>query len=138
MDKTIITNSKEETQNLAVNIAQSLGDIRFIALFGDLGSGKTTFVQGLAKGLGIKGRIISPTFIIIRNYENFYHIDLYRVEPKADIEGLGLKEIIEDSKNIVAIEWAEKIKELLPDKRMEIYFENIGGDKRRITFKIHE
>lgn len=68
MDKTIITNSAEETQKLAEELANK-PDINFFALFGNLGSGKTTFTQGFARGLGIKGRIISPTFIIIRNYE---------------------------------------------------------------------
>lgn len=142
MDKTIITNTSEETKKIAQNLAQNLGNTRFLALFGELGSGKTTFVQGFAKGLGLKERIISPTFIIVRSYElevmSFYHIDLYRVQNSNELEGLGLKEIFNDQKNIVAVEWAEKIKELLPPKRVEIYFENIGDEKRKITFKTYE
>jgi len=111
-----------------------------IALYGDLGSGKTTFVQGMAKGLGIKRRIISPTFVIIRSYQvyslYFYHIDLYRVEGVDNIKGLGLEEIINDHHNIVAIEWAEKMGDLLPKKRWDVGFEDLGEDERRITIKI--
>lgn len=142
MDKTIFSESLEETQRIAKDFIQNLGEINFVALFGDLGSGKTSFVQGLAKPLGVKERIISPTFIIVRNHElknkTFYHIDLYRLENKGDIKGLGLKEIFADSNNLVAVEWAEKIKEILPNKRAEVYFENLGKDKRKITFKIYE
>lgn len=142
MDKTIFTESLGETQKLAEDLVQNLGDTKFLALFGDLGSGKTTFVQGFAKGLGVKERIISPTFIIVRNHKfgdkTFYHIDLYRVETSKDIQGLGLEEIFNDKNSIVAVEWAEKIKDILPNNRLDIYFENLGGEKRKISFKKHE
>ncbi|HKC14973.1 MAG TPA: tRNA (adenosine(37)-N6)-threonylcarbamoyltransferase complex ATPase subunit type 1 TsaE [Patescibacteria group bacterium] len=148
MDKTVITNSAEETQKLAEDLVQHL-DKNFIALFGNLGSGKTTFTQGMARGLGIEERVISPTFIIVREHkikiqnselriENFYHIDLYRIQSNLGIEGLGLEEIIDDSKNIVVVEWAEKIKYILPKKRLEIYFEYLKKDKRKIIFKNYE
>lgn len=139
MDRKFITNSSQETKKLGENLVPNLGDRRFLALFGDLGSGKTTFVQGFVKGLGIKRRIISPTFIIVRNYElqakTFYHIDLYRVESQSDVQGLGLEEILNNPQNIVAVEWAEKIKDLLPKKRIELYFETIDENKRRIKLK---
>ena len=134
-----------------------------IALYGDLGSGKTTFVQGIVRGLGIERRIISPTFIIVRQYQlkcpiysssehqrvekfskfssrqartiNFYHIDLYRVQSERDIGGLGIKEIINDPQNIVAIEWAEKMGKLLPEKRVNIDFESLSENKRKIIIK---
>jgi tRNA threonylcarbamoyladenosine biosynthesis protein TsaE len=117
-----------------------LGD--FVAFYGDLGSGKTTFIQGLAKGLGITRRIISPTFIIARHYQikngSFYHIDLYRTESKHDLLSVGLDQIIEDKTNIVALEWAEKIGEMLPNKRVEINFEYLGDNKRKIIIKRYE
>lgn len=135
-----ITGSEEETKRIGEELAKSLIDGRFIALFGELGSGKTTFVQGLAKGSGIKKRIISPTFIILRSYKtpdsdtfNFYHIDLYRAEGnEKEMINLGLAEIINDKKNIIVVEWAEKMKKLLPKKRWEISFEYIDENKRRI------
>ena len=119
-----------------------------LALTGELGSGKTTFVQGLAEGLGIKQRIISPTFILVRKYEipisniqyqisNFYHIDLYRLEENVETEvrNLGLEEIWQNPENIVVIEWAEKIKSMIPKKAKWIKFENLGEDERRIKVK---
>jgi len=140
----VVTKSAQETAALGEKIANQLiikHEPLIIALTGELGSGKTTFVQGLAKGLGIKGRILSPTFIMIREYtvhrtknkeQRFYHIDLYRIEDEKDIEGLGLEEIWNNHQNIVAIEWAEKIKNILPKKRIDIYFKYLKNDKREI------
>lgn len=137
----IITNSFEETQKLGFDFAKKVEDVSVIALHGDLGSGKTTFIQGLAKGLGINKKIISPTFIIMRSYETpvivsnkrtFYHIDLYRVHNEDDVKELGLAGLINDPGNLLAIEWPEKIMKLLPEKRFELHFEYIDEDKRRI------
>src|SRR5438094_891779 len=139
MQEILITNSFEETQKLGINFSNHLKGGDVLALHGDLGTGKTTFVQGLARGLGIKKNITSPTFIIVRQYGipspqlYFYHIDLYRVENENEIEGLGLLEIINDSKNIVAIEWAEKIEKLLPKKRINLLFEHLEKNRRKIT-----
>lgn len=111
---------------------------KVFALTGDLGSGKTTFLQGMAKGMGIEKRIVSPTFILMRRYDAgkkvFYHIDLYRLDDNADeeLENLGFKDFIKDSKNVIAIEWAEKAIELLPKNTTKIEFEYLGEDKRKI------
>lgn len=135
-DKVIISNNIDETKKTAENLVKKLKNGDILALYGDLGGGKTTFVQGLAKGLGIKKRIISPTFVIIRSYKvgfkNFYHIDLYRVEDKKDLESLGIMEIINNPENIVVIEWAEKLEKFLPKKRINIYFTYEGEEKRKI------
>jgi tRNA threonylcarbamoyladenosine biosynthesis protein TsaE len=141
--KEYITNSFEETQLLGEKFAKNLKGGDFVAFYGDLGSGKTTFIQGLAKGLGVKRRIISPTFIIVRHYEisggNFYHVDLYRTETKHDLLGVGLDQIIKDENNIVALEWAEKMGEILPNKRSEINCEYLQeNNKRKITIKKYE
>lgn len=137
----VITKSSSETQELAKDFAKKLKGDEVIALYGNLGSGKTTFVQGLAKNLGVKERIISPTFIIIRehkfNNKKFYHVDLYRVQKLSELKELELEEILNSKGRIVAIEWAEKIKDLLPGKRIEIYFENISENERKITIKKH-
>ncbi len=135
--KKITTHSFEETQTIGLDFAQTLKGGTVLALHGDLGSGKTTFVQGLAKGLGITGNIISPTFIIVRTYTlptggNFYHIDLYRIESEQDIEGLGLSEIMADPNNIVAIEWPEKIAGLLPKHAKALHFRYLNDDNREI------
>jgi tRNA threonylcarbamoyladenosine biosynthesis protein TsaE len=116
---------------------------RILCLYGDLGSGKTTFIQGLAKGLGIKKRVISPTFMLIRMYQQehrtkcieqrFYHIDLYRINKVGEAKGLGLEEIFNEPKAIIAIEWAERIKEILPKKRIDIYFDYVSENQRKIN-----
>jgi tRNA threonylcarbamoyladenosine biosynthesis protein TsaE len=140
---TVVTRNFKETQKLGFEFANKLKGGSVVALHGNLGSGKTTFVQGLAKGLGIEKHLISPTFIIMRTYEpgfkikdlrfkNFYHVDLYRIESERDIGGLGLLEIINDPENIVVIEWPEKIEKVLPKDRVDIFFEYIQDDKRMI------
>lgn len=150
----ILTKSAQETQKLGEKLAAILKGGETLCLYGELGSGKTTFVQGLAKGLGIKKRILSPTFVMIRQYvirntqhatrskqsmshvtchlSHFYHVDLYRIGTEKDVESLGLFEIWSDPDNIVAIEWPEKIEKILPKKRIDIYFEYLGENKRRI------
>lgn len=142
--KTVITNSYDKTQKVGKDLVSQLGMGKVLALYGNLGSGKTTFVQGLAAGLGIKHKVISPTFIIVRKYEiktnnstiqqfnNFYHIDLYRIESEKDLEGLGLEEILNDKQNIVAIEWPEKIEKILPQEKINLHFEYLGNNKRKI------
>jgi tRNA threonylcarbamoyladenosine biosynthesis protein TsaE len=142
MNEEYVTNSFEETQKLGEEFAQKLVLGDFVAFYGNLGSGKTTFIQGLARGLGVKRRIISPTFIIVRHYKiengSFYHIDLYRTENKNDLLGLGLDEIIEDKNNIIALEWAEKMGEMLPQKRIDVHCEYLENDKRRIAVRKYE
>lgn len=145
----ILTKSARQTQKLGEKIANNLKGGEVLCLYGELGSGKTTFVQGLAKGLGIKKRVLSPTFVMIRQYEirktqnvlriashvsRFYHVDLYRVENEKDVKGLGLEEIWSDPENIVAIEWAEKIKKILPKKRVDIHFEYVNEVTRLVRY----
>lgn len=139
LDKKIyITKSFEETQKLGYDFAKTLKRGAMVCLYGDLGSGKTTFVQGLAKGLGIKKRIISPTFVIVRSHKlevgSFYHIDLYRIESERNLEELGIEEIINNKNNIVAIEWAEKLKNYLSQKRIDIKFSYEKENVKKITF----
>ncbi len=140
MDKTVVTKSVEETQKLGEELAHNLHN-NFLALYGELGSGKTSFVQGLAKGLRIRERIISPTFILIRKHEissnrTFYHVDLYRVENDESINE-QLRELINDDSNVVAVEWAEKLKNL-PNKRIDIWFKHLNGNERELKFNSHE
>lgn len=138
--KNYLTKSEEETRNLASKIA-NYSNAKIFALKGDLGSGKTTFVQGFAKGLGIKEKIISPTFVLVRIHKIpktkkfLYHIDLYRLENEKQIKDFGILEIIQDPKNIVLIEWAEKAKSLLPKETIWIHFETISSSLRKITIK---
>lgn len=134
--------SPADTQKLATTLAKGLRGGEVIALFGDLGSGKTVFVQGLARGLGIKKRILSPTFVFMRSYPltrrgqklTFYHLDLYRGENANDFNALGLWEIFSPD-SIVVLEWAEKIQTVLPKKRIDVFFEVIDEKTRKIKIK---
>jgi tRNA threonylcarbamoyladenosine biosynthesis protein TsaE len=110
-----------------------------IGLEGELGSGKTRFVQGFARGLGIRQRLTSPTFVILRRYAisnkpyaNLYHIDCYRIKNAKDILALDFKEIISIPKNVVLIEWAEKIHKILPKNLIWIKFSVINQNTRRL------
>ncbi|MDO8487409.1 MAG: L-threonylcarbamoyladenylate synthase [Candidatus Curtissbacteria bacterium] len=133
--KTIkISKSETQTQKLGETLGKSLkaGDI--VALYGDLGAGKTVFVKGIAKGLGIKKRILSPTFVFIRSYpltgeKQFYHVDLYRGQSLEDFEALGLEELFSKN-NIVVLEWAGKIAKILPQKRIDINIEKVEDTER--------
>lgn len=132
------TKSASETKELGRKVGSSLKGGVVLALVGELGSGKTTFVQGLAEGLGTKAQIISPTFILVRKYgSNFYHIDLYRLEENLDkeVESLGLTDIWREKDNVVVIEWAEKIKNLLPARAIWVNFEILGNEQRKVRIK---
>lgn len=131
----ITTNSRVETLKLSKKIAGDYKNIGGVVLLtGDLGSGKTTFVQGFAKALGIKQKIISPTFVLIRQHailnskRILFHVDLYRINDEKD---LGIDELIQDKKNIVLIEWADKLA-TLPKSALRIEFKRIGETKRQI------
>ena len=137
MHQSIITNNPQETAALGQNLGNSIisrlekgmaPSDRVYCLYGDLGSGKTTFTQGFAKGCGITSRLLSPTFIIVRRYEIpntqgfLYHMDLYRLHTMQQLRDIGLEEILSDQKSCVIIEWAEKLEALLPKARTEVKF----------------
>lgn len=141
----IITKSAEKTKKVAANLAEEirkrlLSKYAFIiALEGNLGSGKTIFIQGLAAGLKIKESVLSPTFLILKqfpiaakNYKNFYHIDAYRLKNPKELRELGFKDLIVNPENIIVIEWADKVKKILPKNILKIKFTNLGKNKRKI------
>jgi tRNA threonylcarbamoyladenosine biosynthesis protein TsaE len=122
MKRTVETNSPEETWELAAELADELGPGTVIALHGDLGAGKTCFIQGLAAALGIDEPITSPTYTLIGEYEGrlpLHHIDLYRLSGPVEALGLGLEEYF-DAAGITAIEWAERAEGLLPPDMLHI------------------
>ena len=130
--------SPEATQSLAERLGQLLRPGDVVALIGELGSGKTLFSQGLARGLGVPQTfyITSPTFAIINEYPGrvpFYHLDLYRVSDRAEFPELGLKEILY-GRGAVAIEWAERLGEDLPAERLEVSLKFLGEGERNIVF----
>src|SRR3989338_4896065 len=134
----IISHSEKETKKIAADFAKNIIS-GVIALSGKLGAGKTIFVQGFAKSLGIKEKVISPTFVLIRQHQipktkkTLFHIDLYRLENTQQFSSLGLEELFNDPNNIVLIEWAEKISKSLLRNTIKIKIEKEKGDTRLIT-----
>ena len=140
------SNSPKETQKIASNLAvKTKGAI--IALEGELGAGKTTFAQAFAKALGVKAKIKSPTFNIIKKYSvptktynlkpktYLYHIDCYRLKDQKEAILLGIKDIFKEPDCFVLIEWPERIKKILPEKLILVHIDHIAPRKRKITIK---
>ncbi|MDO8240531.1 MAG: tRNA (adenosine(37)-N6)-threonylcarbamoyltransferase complex ATPase subunit type 1 TsaE [Candidatus Moranbacteria bacterium] len=163
MSKEFITNNFKETQKLGELLALELQGGEVLCMEGDLGAGKTTFTQGLLKGLKVKGPYTSPTFLIMKEYRitqnverktwnakrklksdaihdprstihGIYHIDAYRIDEK-DLLNLGWEEIVADDKNIVIVEWSERVKKILPKDALKIKFEWLDKNQRKICFK---
>lgn len=140
----VVTKSAEETRNFALNLAKKLKGGEVLALYGDLGSGKTTFVQGLARGLGIKRRVTSASFVLVKEYkvetegtvEKLIHIDLYRLHSEEEIANLGLQEKFLEPQALVVIEWADRLGKALPQGAKSIFFDYFGNNCRRLRFKI--
>ncbi|MFZ2225866.1 MAG: tRNA (adenosine(37)-N6)-threonylcarbamoyltransferase complex ATPase subunit type 1 TsaE [Candidatus Moraniibacteriota bacterium] len=146
MQTEFITEKKEETKKLGKLLAGELIGGEVICLCGELGAGKTTFTQGLLDGLGAEKPYTSPTFVVMKEYERkitkskfpisnkirkIYHLDAYRVEA-GDIMNLGWEEIIADESNICIIEWADKIKKIVPEGVIWIEFEWCDEKRRKI------
>lgn len=132
--------SIEATQDFAANLGQKLQAGMCLALIGPLGAGKTAFVRGLARGLGVPDpRVVSsPTYVLVQEYPGrvpLFHLDLYRMnDPQEELDDLGLDEML--AEGVVAIEWADRALDALPDTRMEIHFQHSGPEER--TLRIHE
>ena len=132
-ERTIHSFSTKETQSLAARLASHLQGGEVITLSGDLGAGKTSFAQGLAKGLGVKRQVNSPTFTLIKEYQGeklaLYHMDAYRIED--EWEELGLEEYFY-GQGVSVIEWPEQIEAQIPKERLEIVISKEGEQERVI------
>lgn len=129
--------AKEFTENLSL----SKEGATILALHGDLGAGKTTFTQILARTLGVTEDVVSPTFVIQKNYSlegaifsQLIHIDAYRLDNAKQLEVLGWHDIVADQSNLIVIEWPEHIEELLPEYAQHIYFEYVNETTRGISY----
>lgn len=142
MNSTYQTDSKEATQALGAAIAQEFIPGTLVTLSGDLGAGKTTFTQGILEGMGAEKPYTSPTFVIMKEYtlpevtqsgiRRVYHVDTYRIEAK-DLEHLGFEEWCSDPNGLVILEWPERVGNSLPAKRIEIVFEQVEENERKIV-----
>ncbi|MBI2098240.1 MAG: tRNA (adenosine(37)-N6)-threonylcarbamoyltransferase complex ATPase subunit type 1 TsaE [Candidatus Wildermuthbacteria bacterium] len=147
--KVFVSSSTRKTQHFAKQFAHDIAvpqegseGALVVGLQGPLGSGKTTFAQGFARGLGVIEKILSPTFVIIKRYKIpdsgssfhiLYHIDCYRIEDVRDILELGWEEIVSDPRNIVLIEWPERIQNILPKDILLLEFQAKGEYERAIS-----
>ena len=140
-----ITNSTEETIAIGELLADMLKDRKgtFIAMFGDLGTGKTAFVRGFCSAISPHDKVFSPTFAIINEYVGgcipIYHFDVYRISDDDDLYSTGFYEYLEREDGIILCEWSENIPYALPDNRIEIHLEKTDvvnfPDQRKITIK---
>lgn len=133
-----LSKSLSETAGLAEKFLTENPSVNIVGLSGDLGSGKTAFVKGVAKYFGIERNITSPTFVIMKSYQScgkcLFHIDAYRLSGLEDLESLGFSEMIKSDKNLIFIEWPEKVFKDYPENMKIIKFEYIDDETRKITF----
>ncbi len=133
---TFVSNSVEETERIAGEIARSLSGGECIALEGDLGAGKTQFVRGLLAGLGGDPRTVSsPTFVLLNIYDTgrlpVFHLDAYRVAGSEDFDAIGFGELLEQG-GVVVVEWASRVTDLLPGSMIKVQLSVVDANTRRI------
>lgn len=135
-----ISKSREETIAFAKAFAKNLKPGQVLALEGGLGSGKTTFIKGIALGLGLQKQdeVKSPTFVVMHVYPTrvpLYHFDLYRMESPGELEAIGFEDFINDSQAISCVEWAEKAGDLLPETVYHIQLKVVDENSRKIRVR---
>jgi len=144
--KKVITKNETETFDFGRKLAKKCHGGEVFVLNGDLGAGKTKLLQGLAKELGVRGRVNSPTFNIIKVYKTgsaavklknkvkfFCHIDAYRLKSSTDLLSLGVEELFGDSETVTAVEWGEKVKKIWPRKAIIITIKVLDNNRREIS-----
>ncbi len=133
----IISNSVDETVNYGIRLSSQLGGGELIGLSGELGSGKTAFVKGIASGFGYRGYVKSPTFTVVNQYNTekitLLHIDVYRLSSFEELLLIGFETFIRDD-TIILIEWFDKFFELSQYKHIDIHLEYLGESGRKIIF----
>lgn len=139
--KQYTTNNPEQTQRTACEIIEMLieQNVRVVGLYGDLGAGKTQFVKGVARCLGVEQVVNSPTFLIMKKYPTnrpnipfLYHFDCYRIESTHEMSLFNFNDIIQKNNSLVLVEWADKIENLLPQSTAKIQFEVTGEKERKL------
>ncbi len=135
--QTLLSRSPEETQAIGERLGARLGPGAVIACTGELGAGKTCFLQGLARGLGVTGDVTSPTFVLINQYRGrlpVYHLDAYRTESLTELAELGIEEMLEGD-GVTVVEWADKLLALLPARTIHVSIRGLGDEPREIRIE---
>jgi tRNA threonylcarbamoyladenosine biosynthesis protein TsaE len=135
--ETVISGSPEETQAVGERLGASLPPGAVVACIGALGAGKTCFLQGLARGLGVPSPVTSPTFVLVNQYQgrrSLHHVDAYRTETLTELLDLGLEEFMHGD-GVTVIEWADKLLPLLPSRTITVTITGLGDEPRRIVIE---
>ncbi len=138
MEKIVISKSPEETIQVAMELGRRLQDGAVVALVGELGTGKTTFVKGLARSFFIPEEILSPSFLLARTYRGkrvLHHLDLYRVRNAGELLEVGLDALLPPEEGVTAVEWADRFPDVIPKDAIWVFLEHEGDDRRKITIR---
>lgn len=137
----VLAKNPEQTRKFAEKVAAKLEPGNIVALYGDLGAGKTTFVSMVTKALGFSDRVQSPTFVVSRIYSDvgsaskikyIHHLDLYRMQSSTDIKDLGIEDYLNQPDSVTFIEWPEVAENYLSEKTLRIFFEILSENERKI------
>ena len=131
---TVYSNCESDTEKWGETLGKTLAPGAVAALFGDLGAGKTTFVRGLARGLGITSRVTSPTFTIVNEYAGdvpLFHFDMYRISGSEELYEIGWDDY-SGRGGVTVVEWSENIADALPEDSITVKIEKLGADSRKI------
>jgi tRNA threonylcarbamoyladenosine biosynthesis protein TsaE len=137
MSQTLVSRSPEETQAIGERLGARLVAGSVVACTGELGAGKTCFLQGLARGLGVTGAVTSPTFVLVNHYRGrlpVYHLDAYRTGSLTELVDLGLEEMLHGD-GVTVIEWADKLLPLLPAGTVHVHLSGLGDEPREIRIE---
>ena len=136
-ETTLATRSPEQTEAAGEELGRTLGAGDVVALTGELGAGKTCFVQGLVRGLGVGALATSPTFVLINEYRGrlpVHHVDAFRTASLTELMDLGLPELFDEG-GVTVIEWADKVGPLLPSRTIHVAIAGVGDEPRQITIR---
>jgi tRNA threonylcarbamoyladenosine biosynthesis protein TsaE len=131
---TIVSHGAEETEAAGERLGRTLGPGDVVGVTGALGAGKTCFIQGLVRGVGVATRATSPTFVLVNEYRGrlpVHHVDTYRTESLTELLDLGLAELL-DGEGVTVIEWADKVRSLLPARTIDVHIAGVGDEPREI------
>jgi len=134
---TIFTKNESETEAAGEAFARQLPDGSVVALYGDLGAGKTAFVRGMARGMGIDARVNSPTFTIVNEYlgeRELYHFDMYRLASSDELFDIGWEDYL-NRRGVCAVEWSENVSDAFEGNEISVHIEKLGAEERKIEIE---